>query len=159
MAAPKRLTTERSGRATLATMASRKQRRRRAKERRHEYEYVYVDDEGNEVEPPAEEIAERPKARNGKDARNGAKASRGKATRPVREVKPPSWNRSLRRAALFFPLFFIVFSLVNKNSGIDVRLLSSFGYSVLFVPLTYLMDRTAYRTYLRRSGQAPTRKR
>jgi hypothetical protein len=140
-------------------MASRKQRRRRAKERRHEYEYVYVDEEGQEVEAPSEESTDRPRARNGKGAANGAKTARAKGGRPVREVKPPSWNRSLRRAALFFPLFFIVFSLVNKNSGIDVRLLSSFAYSALFVPLTYLMDRTAYRTYLRRSGQTSGGKR
>jgi hypothetical protein len=33
--------------------------------------------------------------------------------------------------------------------------LSSLAYSALFIPLTYLMDRTAYRTYLRRSGQQP----
>jgi hypothetical protein len=33
-------------------MSSRKQRRRRAKERRHDYEYVYLDEEGNETEPP-----------------------------------------------------------------------------------------------------------
>jgi hypothetical protein len=136
-------------------MASRKQRRRRAKERRHEYEYVYVDEEGQEVEPPPEETPERPKARNGKADRNGAKAAKPKGGRAIREVKPPSWNRSLRRALLFFPLFFIVFSLVNKNSAIAVRLLSSAGYSALFIPLTYLMDRTAYRTYLRRSGQSP----
>jgi hypothetical protein len=159
VAGPKRLTNKQSARATLATMASRKQRRRRAKERRHEYEYVYVDDEGNEVESTEAETSDRPRARDGGRARNGAKATRAKGGRPVREVKPPSWTRSLRRAALFFPLFFIVFSLVNKNSGIDVRLLSSFAYSALFVPLTYLMDRTAYRTYLRRSGQAPGGKR
>ena len=30
-------------------MPTRKQRRREAKARRHDYEYVYVDDEGNEV--------------------------------------------------------------------------------------------------------------
>jgi hypothetical protein len=155
---PNRLTTERSDRATLATMASRKQRRRRAKERRHDYEYVYLDDEGQEVEPPADGSAERPRARNGKGDRNGAKATKAKGARPVREAKPPSWNRSLRRALLFFPLFFIVFSLVNKKSAIEVRLLSSLAYSALFVPLTYLMDRTAHKTYLRRSGQ-PARKR
>jgi hypothetical protein len=159
VAGPKRLTTEPIDRATLATMASRKQRRRRAKERRHEYEYVYVDDEGQEVEAPPEETAERPRPRDGKGVRNGAKTAKAKAGRPVREVKPPSWTRSLRRAALFFPLFFIVFSLVNKNSAIDVRLLSSLAYSALFIPLTYLMDRTAYRTYLRRSGQQPSGKR
>jgi hypothetical protein len=142
-------------------MASRKQRRRRAKGRRHEYEYVYVDEEGQEVEPPPdEESAKRPKARDGKGGdRNGTKTAKAKSGRPVREVKPPSWNRSVKRALLFFPLFFIVFTLVNKKTAIDVRLLSSLAYSALFVPLTYLMDRTAYRTYLRRSGQAPASKR
>ena len=139
-------------------MPSRKQRRRRAKERRHEYEYVYVDDTGQEIEPPAEEKAERGRWR-GKSKSNGAKATRGKAAGPVRQAKPPSWNRSFRRALLFLPLFFIVFSLVNKHSAIEVRFLSSLAYSALFVPLTYVMDRTAYRTYLRRSGQQPAAKR
>jgi hypothetical protein len=134
-------------------MPSRKQRRRRAKERRHEYEYVYVDDAGQEIESPPEEKAERNRPR-AKSNANGRKASRGgKGARPVREAKPPSWNRSLRRALLFLPLFFIVFSLVNKKTAIEVRFLESLLYSALFVPLTYVMDRTAYRTYLRRSGR------
>jgi hypothetical protein len=135
-------------------MPSRKQRRRRAKDRRHEYEYVYVDDEGQEVEVPPDEQAGRRRS-SGKSARNGGKGAGGKGARAVREAKPPSWNRSLRRSLLFFPLFFIVFSLVNKKAAIETRLLSSLAYSALFVPLTYLMDRTAYRTYLRRSGQQP----
>ena len=132
-------------------MPSRKQRRRRAKDRRHEYEYVYVDDSGQEIELPPEDDRKRERART-KAAGSGKKAAAG-----VREVKPPSWQRSLRRSLLFFPLFFIVFSLVNKSSAVEIRLLSSLGYSALFIPLTYLMDRTAYRTYLRRSGQQPKR--
>jgi hypothetical protein len=143
-------------------MASRKQRRRRQKERRHEYEYVYVDDTGQEIEPPPEEKPDRGRWRRRSDT-NGGKATKGKASprkaRPLREARPPSWSRSLRRALLFLPLFFIVFSLVNKHSSIEVRFLSSLAYSALFVPLTYIMDRTAYRTYLRRSGQQPTAKR
>jgi hypothetical protein len=151
-------------------MPSRKQRRRRAKERRHEYEYVYVDDTGEEIEPPPEEKPARPRWRGkgnangvketgGKSKADGGRATRGKAAGPVRQAKPPSWNRSFRRALLFLPLFFIVFSLVNKHSAIEVRFLSSLAYSALFVPLTYVMDRTAYRTYLRRSGQQPAAKR
>jgi hypothetical protein len=139
-------------------MPSRKQRRRRAKERRHEYEYVYVDDTGHEVEPPPDEEVQHGRHR-GRRATNGGTPARGNRRGPVREVKPPSWNRSLRRAALFLPLFFIVFSLVNKKMAIEVRLLSSLAYSALFVPLTYMMDRTAWRTYLRRSGQQPAAKR
>jgi hypothetical protein len=133
-------------------MPSRKQRRRRQKERRHEYEYVYVDDEGHELDAPAEEPPARARrsdarAKDGKGARG-----KGGGTTKVREYQPPSWKRSLRRAALFFPLFFIVFSLVNKHAAVQWRLVSSFAYSALFVPLTYMMDRTAYRTYLRRTG-------
>ena len=139
-------------------MSSRKQRRRRAKERRHEYEYVYVDETGHEVEPPPEGTPERD--RPPRRAANGGKAgARGKRAGPVREAKPPSWNRSVRRAALFLPLFFIVFSLVNKHEPIAQRVGLSVLYSALFIPLTYLMDRTAYRTYLRRSGQQPAAKR
>jgi hypothetical protein len=129
-------------------MPSRKQRRRRAKDRRHEYEYVYVDDSGQEIEPRPEDDRKREPAR-------AKSTASGKKTTAVREVKRPSWQRSLRRSLLFFPLFFIVFSLVNKNSAVEIRVLSSLAYSALFIPLTYLMDRTAYRTYLRRSGQQP----
>jgi hypothetical protein len=139
-------------------MPSRKQRRRRAKERRHDYEYVYVDDSGEEVEPLPDERPERGRSR-GRSGANGAKTARAKSRGPIREAKAPSWNRSFRRALLFLPLFFIVFSLVNKKMAIETRLLSSLAYSALFVPLTYLMDRTAYRTYLRRSGQQPPLKR
>jgi hypothetical protein len=136
-------------------MPSRKQRRRRQKDRRHEYEYVYVDDTGEEVEPPPE-----PSEKRATRGRADGKAPRGRdrgAGRTVREPQQPSWNRSLRRAALFFPIFFIVFSLVNKHSAVEWRVVSSLAYSALFIPLTYVMDRTAYRTYLRRTGGTPSR--
>jgi hypothetical protein len=131
-------------------MPSRKQRRRRQKERRHDYEYVYVDSEGHELDaPPDAETSTRSRDSKSRDNRGSSRDSK----RPLREVSPPSWTRSARRALLFFPLFFIVFSLVNKHSAIVPRLLASLGYSALFVPLTYMLDRTAYRSFLRRSGR------
>jgi hypothetical protein len=133
-------------------MPSRKQRRRRQKERRHEYEYVYVDEEGRELDAPPDDEKRGRRAGETK-SRDGSGDRGAKGKRPVREHQPPSWRRSARRALLFFPLFFIVFSLVNKHSAVGSRLLASFAYSLLFVPLTYLMDRTAYRTFLRRSGR------
>ena len=136
-------------------MPSRKQRRRRQKELRHDYEYVYIDEEGNETEVP-EEAAEPARRRDGKERRNGAKGGRASGA-GIREVKPPAWSRSVKRAALFLPLFFIVFSLVNKSMPVETRVLSSAAYSALFVPLTYMMDRMAYRTYLRRSGRRPAK--
>src|SRR3954451_13276563 len=83
-----------TGRARLGSMPSRKQRRRRAKERRHDYEYVYVDDSGEEVEPPPDEGPERGRPR-GRSAANGAKTTRAKSKGPIREAKAPSWNRSV----------------------------------------------------------------
>ena len=65
-------------------MPSRKQRRRQAKERRHDYEYVYVDDAGREVEVDRAELEER---RNGKARRPERAAAGG------RIVQPPSWTR------------------------------------------------------------------
>jgi hypothetical protein len=126
---------------------SRKQRRRRQKERRHEYEVVYVDDEGNEVEPPPR-VEEKRERGGGRLSRGAAKVGRG-----GREAQPPSWTRSGKRALLFLPLFFIVFSLVNKKASIESRVLASVGYSALFVPLTYFMDRAAHRAFVRRSGR------
>ncbi len=136
-------------------MPSRKQRRRRQKERRHEYEYVYVDDTGEEVEP-AERPARRPD-RNGKDDRKNRATTESK--RSLRAQQPPSWKRSAKRALLFFPLFFIVFTLVNKDAAVTSRLVASVGYSALFIPLTYMMDRTTYRAFARRSGEPRDRKR
>ena len=50
-------------------MPSRKQRKRRAKDRRHEWEYVYVDETGEEVEAPEDE----PISQNGKRSPQRAK--------------------------------------------------------------------------------------
>ena len=79
-------------------MPTRKQRRRALKERRHEYETVWVDEEGNELEEPPEEAA-RPRA----EKRNGAKPKPAKTTqqrggRAVRVPQPPSWRRAASAA-------------------------------------------------------------
>jgi hypothetical protein len=136
-------------------MASKKQRRRRQKERRHEYEYVYVDDEGQEVEVDQAELdrSERPNAR-----RNGAKATRRgdtKGNRPIKKIDPPSWKRVTKRALFFGPLIFLAFSVLNNSQPVATRLLLAILYTAFFIPFMYLMDRTMYRTYLRRTGQAP----
>jgi hypothetical protein len=135
-------------------MASKKQRRRRQKERRHEYEFVYVDEEGQEVEvDPAE--AEQPERKAAR--RNGAKGARKRQTsdRPVRKIDPPSWKRVSRRALFFGPLIFLAFSVLNSKQPIATRLLLALLYTGFFIPFMYLMDRAMYRTYLKRTGQAP----
>jgi hypothetical protein len=133
-------------------MASRKQRRRRQKERRHEYEFVYVDEQGREVEVDPAEL-ERQERRGSR--RNGTKAATTKGNRPVRKVDPPSWSRVVRRALIFAPLIFAAFLVLNQHQSMGIRLLLTVFYTAFFIPFMYLMDRAMYRTYLRRTGQAP----
>ena len=133
-------------------MASKKQRRRRQKERRHDYEFVYVDEEGQEVEVDPAEL-DRSDRQDGR--RNGAKTARkAKSGKPVRKVDPPSWKRVTRRALFFGPLIFIAFTVLNHNQPVVTRLLLAILYTAFFIPFMYLMDRAMYRTYLRRTGQA-----
>ena len=137
-------------------MPTRKQRRRRQKERRHEYEYVYIDETGEEVEVDEDEVSTDSSRRNGKrDTKQPTK--KAQRSRPVRPVSPPSWSRVAKRALIFGPLIFIAFSLINSGQPIAQRLAVAAIYTVFFVPLMYLMDRTMYRTYLRRTGQTPQR--
>jgi hypothetical protein len=140
-------------------MATKKQQRRRAKERRHEYEEVWVDAEGNELDyEPAE--AGKPRAAKAPAAKGKAQPAKSRSRRPMREIKPPSWQRVIRRALLLAPLLFIALSFGKHPSPIYVRAAIALGYTALFVPTFYWIDRMAYRRYLRMTGQAdPTRKR
>jgi hypothetical protein len=145
-------------------MPSRKQRRRRQKERRHDYEFVYVDEEGHEVEVD-ENVLKEPPRRDKSDKRDangrgkrGAQP-RGRGRRSARVPQPPSWSRSGKRGIIFFPLFLLVFSLVSRGSSYESRFVTALLYTLLFIPLTYLIDRTAYRTYMKRSGRAPAERR
>ncbi len=133
-------------------MPTKKQRRRRQKGRRHDYEFVYVDDEGHEVEVDPEGVEQVRSPRNGKrDTKRQPQKSRD--GRPVRQVAAPSWSKVGKRALLFFPLIFLAFSFVNSNQAVGTRLLVTLVYTAFFVPFMYLMDRAMYRAYLKRSGQ------
>jgi hypothetical protein len=126
-------------------MPSRKQRRRRAKERRHEWEEVWVDEEGNEVEPPPEDEP----SRNGK--RTNAPA------RPItsggRTVQPPSWRRVGKRGLIFAPLMFLTVTLLSSELTIAQRLINTAFLLAFFLPFSYAMDALMYRMFLRRGGR------
>ena len=130
-------------------MPSRKQRRRREKSLRHEYGFVTYDEEGNEVEVdpaevrPAKAKAEKPKAQ---PARKGGRA--------LREPPMPSWRRSLRRGAIWGGVMFFVVVFLFKGQSLPGRIAVGLLYAAAFVPLTYWIDRLAYRSYLRRSGKS-----
>ena len=80
-------------------MPTRKQRRREAKTKRHEYEFVYFDAEGNEVDDAPEELEQAKKQPD--ERRNGSKPAASKqqsAQQRGRRTPPePSWNRAFKR--------------------------------------------------------------
>jgi hypothetical protein len=126
-------------------MPSKKQRRRREKLKRHEWELVEVDEEGNET--PIE-----PTALKKKETTNSKTAARPSARRPIRVVKPPSWSRSAKRAALFAPLLYVFLSIGKNPPPVAARLGIALLYAAVFVPMFFFVDRMAYRAYQRRAG-------
>ena len=106
-----------------------------------------MDEEGNEI--PIAEL----RARDEKPAKAEPK-SKGQAKRPqrgaLREVPPPSWERAFRRGGMMGAAMVLIFLLFLKNGPLAERLLIGVFYAVMFVPLTYVVDRTAYRSYQKR---------
>jgi hypothetical protein len=126
-------------------MPSRKQRRRRAKERRHEWEEVWVDDEGNEIEaPPDEDDTPR---RVAKRASAPARRQTG-----MRTVQPPSWRRIGKRALIFAPLMLLTVSFLSSELDWPGRILQTAFLLAFFLPFSYAMDALMYRMYVRRGG-------
>jgi hypothetical protein len=128
-------------------VSSRKQRRRREKLQRHEWEYVAVDGEGNES--PVEPV--KPKKAAATATTKAKTDAKSRPRRPLREVKPPSWNRAIKRGALFAPflyLFLTALEHVDPLPAVGVALL----YSAVFIPMFFFVDRMAYRAYRRKVG-------
>jgi hypothetical protein len=138
-------------------MPTRKQRRREAKSKRHEYEFVYVDDEGNELDE-APEGADLPKPtarRNGtKPQASTQKKPTARGARASRVPQPPSWSRAAKRAAILGVIVFVLFYMGGKGGNRTINALGLAAlYTALFVPFTYVIDRFAYQRYQRREQQ------
>jgi hypothetical protein len=137
-------------------MPSKKQRRRRAKELRHDYEYVYVDEEGQEVDPGEVEDGPPPKApRNAAATKSTAKPrQKTRAQSSVRTVPPPSWHRVLKRSAIFTPFMFLGILLLSRGRLTTVGVVvQTLWLVLLFVPFSYLIDRMMYRRYVRQTDE------
>jgi hypothetical protein len=135
-------------------MPTRKQRRREQKNRRHEWEYVYVDDDGREVEVEGEEApAAKPAKQTAKStAKPAAKGGRG-ARNAGRKVDPPSWRRVTRRAAIFAPIMLLVIYFLKPKNATALSLIVQLAVLlVFFLPFSYVMDMLMYRAYRKRIG-------
>ena len=119
----------------IAAMATKKQRRRRAKEHRHDY--VWVDDDGNEIDAPEES-----------PARQSVKASG-----PRRDPQEPSWQRTFRRGAIFAPIMFGTVFLLSPNLSLAQKLTQTLLIVAIFIPFSYFLDRFFYRSAQRRNAR------
>ena len=142
----------------LSGVATKKQQRRRQKLKRHEYEEVYVDDEGQELDPEeaAQLVAEQQPAQKAKTAKAQA-AQRGGG----RSIDPPSWRRTLRRGLLFAPLMLLTVILLGQDLTLAQQISQTAVLMAFFLPFSYFMDSMVWRSHQRRlakqSGEAKKR--
>jgi len=116
-------------------MATKKQRRRRAKEHRHDY--VWVDDEGNEIDAPDETAG-----KSATQARSGG-----------RNPQAPSWQRTLKRGAIFAPIMFATVLLLSPGLPLTQKIANTLLIVGIFVPFSYYLDRLFYRSAQRRAAR------
>jgi hypothetical protein len=141
-------------------MPTRKQRRRRQKELRHEWEEVYLDAEGRELPPEeVEELLPQAAGANGREHRGAKTAApaKGRAasrTRSMREVKPPSWRRVFKRAAIFAPLMYLFIAFTGRNLSATQEVFTTVWLLLIFIPFSYLMDSFTYRLWKKRMAKA-----
>lgn len=119
-------------------MPTRKQRRRRAKEHRHEY--VWEDDEGNELE--SSEISTT------KDS-----SPPRAAARPAKEPQAPSWRRTLKRGLIFAPIMFVTVTLLSGDLTLQEQLTQTALIVAIFIPFSYLLDGVFWRSYKKRAAR------
>jgi hypothetical protein len=124
-------------------MPSRKVRRRRAKLQRHEYEYVIETPEGEEI--PVEHPTEREREGDGK-----SKKERRPTDRRGREIPKPTFQRVMRRSAIFAPLLFVVVYITSPDMEIGAMLLNVALLLAFFIPFSYMVDVFVYRMLTRR---------
>jgi hypothetical protein len=123
-------------------MATRKQRKRREKELRHDY--VWVDDEGNEVEP------------DGEPAKAAGTSARAAPAGAGRTVHPPSWRKSFKRGAIFAPIMLATVMLLSKGLSFSQQVTQALFIVAIFVPFSYFLDRVFYRSFVKRTAKSRT---
>jgi hypothetical protein len=151
-------------------MPTRKQRRRAQKERRHEYETVWVDSEGNELDEPPEDYGEPAPREKRDDRKSTPKSGRPqrpqrpqRGGRPIKAPLPPSWRRATKRSLILgvviVALFYLVNSKAKGNHRLESALVIGVLYTALFVPFQYAIDRFAYRRWQAKFGPSGAKKR
>jgi hypothetical protein len=136
-------------------MPSKKQRRRREKTFRHEYGFVTYDEDGNEVEVASEELRPEKPAKAKVEASAKGKGKSSGSSRALRPAPAPSWRRAIKRGSLWGGGMLLLAVFFFKGMPLPTRIGLGAMYALAFIPLTYWIDRTAYRSYLKKSGKTP----
>lgn len=139
-------------------MPSKKQQRRRQKLQRHEYEEVYVDEEGNEID--REQAVELGLVETKERAPRTPARQQARGARAVRTIEPPSWRRTAKRGLLFFPLMLLVVFLLASDDEITTagKVVQTLILMAFFLPFSYFMDTMVYRSYQRRLNRTDEKK-
>jgi hypothetical protein len=138
-------------------MPTKKQRRRRQKTRRHEWEYIYVDEEGHEVDVDPAELKGETTKPEGERPKATPQRRTGPRGRSGRTIEPPSWRRVFRRALLLGPVFLGAMLILNRDVPVVARIAPAIFLLLFFIPFSYFTDSLAYRMYrkrLERTGAA-----
>jgi hypothetical protein len=141
-------------------MATKKQRKRSQKERRHEYETVWVDAEGNDLEEPPDDVpaASRERGANGRKPQQ----KQAQQSRATRAPLPPSWHRATKRALLLGGFILVVMYFLNAKATAGSRVLGAIEisvlYTALFIPFTYYVDRFTYNRWQRKMAEKPAKR-
>ncbi len=137
-------------------MATQKQRKRRAKEKRHDYDLVYVDEEG--VEQPVERAPD-PRKPAGRGSKGTATKSSGskqqsRSGRVAKAAQPPSWNKVLKRGAIFAPIFLATVMLLGGSKmTFKAGIVQTILLIAVFIPFSYFMDRVVWRQTQKRMAR------
>ena len=130
------------------------------KERRHEYETVWVDGEGNDLEEPPDDAPAPARATSKSDAKAKQRPQQ-RSSRATRTPLPPSWRRAAKRAGLLGVVIFVLFAILGSKGGKQnyaSALLLAVLYTALFVPFTYYVDRFAYNRWQRKTAEQPKKR-
>lgn len=139
-------------------MPTRKQRKRIQKERRHEYETVWVDGEGNELDEPPDDAPASPREHRS-DGRKPQQRPQQRSSRAARVPQAPSWRRAGKRALVLGAAVFAFVALTGQTKSGQNKYFSAAYAAVLFaglfIPYLYWIERFTYRRYQRRMGEQP----
>ena len=113
---------------------------------------MYLDSEGNEVEPDEVETNKAPKAPTRSASSSKRSSSSPSKSRLFREPKPPSWSRAIRRGAIFMPILIAVVLITNRNQSALSIAPVAIVFTGLVIPFGYFTDHLAWRAYQKRLG-------